>query len=84
MLSAMAKNEEHMLEFVTNKKIVSLDKLPNQDEVARFYIQYGLDDKIANIIGENYQKKKEMLKQFQKGLKVSKYTVKNWNNFLFL
>lgn len=83
-ISAMAKNEEHMLEFVTNKKIVSLDKLPNQDEVARFYIQYGLDDKIANIIGENYQKKKEMLKQFQKGLKVSKYTVKNWNNFLFL
>lgn len=79
-ISAMAKYEEHMLEYVKSKKIVSINKLPVFDEVVQFYMSYNIDKKKANIIAENYQKKIEMIKQFQNGVKISKHTVKNWKD----
>ncbi len=81
-ITAMAKYEEKMLEYVSNKDILIVDNLPSKDEVLDFYIKNKVNEAKAENIAYNYQIKVDMLNQFQKGFKVSRYTVKDWDNFL--
>ena len=80
-ISGMADYEEKMLTFITDRKLLDINKLPSIDKVIEFYTKYGIDEHKAEVIGYNYRLKTEMMQQFQKGLKVSRYTVKDWYKF---
>ena len=81
-ITAMAKKEEKMLEYVKDKTVVDIERLPNQQDAADYYAQYGLPEEMVMAISGNYQKKIEMLYMFRKGCKVSRYAVKDWKHFL--
>ena len=81
-ITGMAKYEEKMLSYVKNKNILDIEKLPNKEQTKEFYICNGLNEQRADAIANNYQKKIEMLNKFQKGYSITRYTVKNWNDFL--
>ena len=79
-ITSMAKYEEKMLEYVKYKNIFDIEKLPTKEEVEKFYIENKIGENIAENISENFQRKVEMLYHFQKGEKITRYTVKNWDN----
>ena len=81
-ISSMTKYEEKMLEYVTDKNAIDVEKLPTKEETKEFYIENKIDEYRADIISNNYQKKIEMLNKFQKGYKITRYTVKDWDSFL--
>ncbi len=81
-ITSMAQYEEKMLEYVKNKDIVNIEKLPSPQETIDIYTKHGVDEKTATCISKNYDLKIQMLNQYQKGFKVSRYFVKNWDAFI--
>ena len=77
-IASMAKREEKMLEFITNRSILNIELLPSKEETKRFYMENGIGEPKAEIISENYQTKIDMLSRFQAGQKISRYTVRDW------
>ena len=88
LANLMKKNDNIIVKTILEEPLsdifyISLDinKLPSIDKVIEFYTKYGIDEHKAEVIGYNYRLKTEMMQQFQKGLKVSRYTVKDWYKF---
>ena len=81
-ISAMAKHEELMLEYVSNREIIDLSKMPTREETIDYYINNGILEDRATIIGNNYDMKLKMLAKYQEGRKVSRYYVKDWDAFI--
>ena len=50
-----------MLENVTYKSILDIEKLPGKDEVKEFYISKKIEESKADNIAENYQMKVEII-----------------------
>ena len=65
--------EEKILKNVYNKNIVTLDLLPEPNEVAEFYKENGIPERRADVIAQNYSNKLILLHEFQHGKTVSHY-----------
>lgn len=72
-ISSFAPKLEGLLKNIKNNSIVDFGLLPYAHEVKDFYAAHGIDDVRADIIGQNYNKCKELLYEFYKGIKVSSY-----------
>ena len=70
------KKEEKFLEKVRNRDIVSIDRLPMEDDVTDFYTSYGIPEEKAQMLAGNYTIKKNMIRSFQIGKKISYYLEK--------
>jgi hypothetical protein len=75
-ITSFHKSEEAMLKHVKNKNVLKEDSLPSAKEVKEFYQSYGIPESKASFISSNYEKKVQMLKEFQKGKVISLYTEK--------
>ena len=75
-ITAMHDSEEKMLEHVQNKDLVDISRLPSRQEVSRFYSQYGIPAPHSDFIAANFETKKQMLSDFQRGIKISYYLEK--------
>lgn len=73
-------SEEQMIKHVTNRKIVDLDSLPSKEETKNLYMSYGIREERAEFISDAYQKKTEMVHTFQKGMSISLYHNRNFND----
>ena len=65
--------EEKMLKQVKNPSILDIEKLPTVDEVNEFYTSHHIPEEKADYISKNYGTKCDMLKELQKGEKMSVY-----------
>ena len=72
-ISGMYKTEEQMLSQVKYKNIVNADRLPTPKEVIDIYTSNGISEQKAEYISKNYKTKVQMLKDFQKDIKISLY-----------
>ncbi len=75
-ITSIHEKEEYMLKHVSNKNLINTELLPSKQYVIDLYTKTGLPEEKATIISENYEKKKEMLLDFQKGRKISYYLEK--------
>lgn len=66
-------SEEKMLKHVKNRSIVDTSFLPSRDEVTELYIANGITEQKAEYIASCYEKKANMLNDFQNGLTISMY-----------
>ena len=72
-VTSFAATEAKMLSYVQNRGALNLENIPNQREVMNFYAERGIPETKAEIIAGNYQKKKELLMDFQRGVSISVY-----------
>ena len=72
-ITAFYESEEKMLKNVQNKNIVDVSLLPKHSDVVDLYLDSGVPEEKANIIAANYDKKVELVKDFQKGITISLY-----------
>ncbi len=75
-IASIYDREEKMLVHVKNKDILNVELLPKPEEVKSFYIDGGISEEKASIISANYTIKSELLKDFQRGHKISVYVEK--------
>lgn len=75
-ITSFYSSEEKMLKKVKNKKIVKIDSLPSSKEVEELYANNGIPEEKAIMIAKSYEKKKEMLDEFQNGFTISLYNEK--------
>ncbi len=75
-ITAFYAREEQMLSKIRNRHIVKLDLLPAPDEVRDFYAEYGIPEKRARVIAENYATKLKLADEFQSGISISLYSEK--------
>ena len=75
-------SEEKMLKHVKNRSIVDINSLPSPDEVTEIYISNGINAQKAGFIASCYQKKIEMLNDFQNGLTINLFHEKRRYNSL--
>ena len=59
-----------------NKSVLKEELLPSAKEVKAFYERHGIPESKASFISSNYEKKVQMLKEFQKGKTISLYKEK--------
>lgn len=64
---------EKMLRCVRNKRAVKVDCLPGPADVQRLYVSYGLPERRAAVLAENYRTKVELFEEWQNGKKISLY-----------
>lgn len=72
-ITGMAKTEEKMLKFVSDPKVVNLNVIPSPNDVLDFYMHSGISEEHAEMIAHNYQIKRDIVFDMQKGNKVSIY-----------
>ena len=72
-INSFYKTEEKMLANVRNRNIVKFDLLPDPAEIKSLYEQFGLPEKKADFISKNYEKKLELVHEFQLGKTISLY-----------
>lgn len=72
-INSFYKSEEKMLANVHNRNIVKFDLLPDPAEIKSLYEQFGLPGKKADFISKNYEKKLELVHEFQLGKTISLY-----------
>lgn len=75
-ITSFHRSEEAMLKHVKNKNVLKEDLLPSAKEVKMFYESNGIPENKAGFISSNYEKKVQMLKEFQKGKTISLYKEK--------
>ena len=76
-ISSLHKNEEKMLSHVSDRRALNYGKLPKRDEVREMYSSFGLPDERASFIAESYENKLSLLRDLQKGIKISLYNEKH-------
>lgn len=69
--------EEKMLARVQNRSIVDLDALPTKEETKELYLSYGIPEAKVDFIADAYQKKIEMVHEYQKEKSISMYSERN-------
>lgn len=67
-------SEEKMLNRVQNRNIVELDALPTKEETKDLYTSFGIPESKVGFITDAYQKKIEMVHEFQKGKSISMFS----------
>lgn len=67
-------SEEKMLNRVQNRNIVELDALPTKEEIKELYTSFGIPESKVDFITDAYQKKIEMVHEFQKGKSISMFS----------
>ena len=67
-------SEEKMLNRVQNRNIVELDALPTKEETKDLYTSFGIPESKVDFITDAYQKKIEMVHEFQKGKSISMFS----------
>ena len=75
-ITSFHRSEEAMLRHVKNKSVLKEELLPSAKEVKAFYERHGIPESKASFISSNYEKKVQMLKEFQKGKTISLYKEK--------
>lgn len=76
-ITSIYDREERMLKRVQNKHIVDVMSLPSKDETIELYTSFGIPENKAVFIADGYQKKIEMLNEFQRGKTISLYLEKH-------
>ncbi len=72
-VSAFYSSEEKMLRCVKNKDVVKEDLLPDRDMLMQLYTAADIPEWKVSVIADNYETKRQMLKEFQHGLTISLY-----------
>ncbi|MEE8815993.1 MAG: hypothetical protein SOH60_05910 [Lachnospiraceae bacterium] len=72
-ITAVVTSEEKLLHHVKYRDVVDVSALPSRTMVQEFYMQYGIPEEHAAFIAGNYETKKQMLEEFQRGLQISLY-----------
>lgn len=75
-ITAVVSTEEKLLRHVKYRDVVDVSALPSGEMVRDFYVRYGIPGEHASFIAGNYETKKQMLEEFQKGLSISLYAEK--------
>lgn len=75
-ITGFYESEEKILANIKNKNIVNYELLPTAEEIINQYIKNGIPEEKARSIGQNFETKKKMLRDFQRGIKISLYTEK--------
>ena len=70
-------SEEKILKHVSDKKAVDTDRLPASSEIRDFYASRGIPEDMSEFIAGSYSNKLGLLRDFQKGVSISLYSVKN-------
>ena len=84
-ITSFYKTEDKMLAKVQDRSVVKLDLLPSPSEIKELYEQAGIPEKKADFISQNYDKKVEMVREFQRGKTISLYQEKEaekWKKYL--
>ena len=76
-ITSFYDTEDKMLAKVKNRNVVKLDLLPPPDEIRSLYMQAGIPEQKAEFISQNYEKKMQMLYEFQQGKTISLYQERN-------
>ncbi len=73
-VTSFKEYEVELLKYVTNPRLVEIGKLPKPEEVyTLFKIDPSSTDEIATKLAKAYQKKIELLQEFQQGAKIYSY-----------
>lgn len=75
-ITSFYPTEEKMLSNVKDTNVVHVELLPTKGFVIDFYIRSGIPEERAEWIGANYAVKVEMVKDLQRGIKISLYNEK--------
>ena len=75
-ITAVYKLEEKMLAQVKNRNIIDIERLPDKNFVIELYTGAGIPEEKASCIAYNYSLKIDMVREFQKGMKISVYNEK--------
>ena len=75
-ISSFHKTEEKMLKHVLDRNSVDISGLPSDDEVRDFYSAFGIPGSRADFIAGSYSNKLALLRDFQKGTRISFYLEK--------
>ncbi len=67
------KKTKPLLDKVENRRILNAALLPNKDMTRDFYVKYGVPNDRAYAVAENFEIKKGLLEEFQKGKDISRY-----------
>ena len=73
-ISSFQTSEEKMLKHVSDKKAVDTDRLPSSIEVRDFYASRGIPEEKSEFIAGSYSNKLGLLRDFQKGVRISLYS----------
>lgn len=72
-ISSFHSSEEKMLRHVSDRSAVDTERLPSAEEVMEFYASRGIPEDKAEFIAGSYSNKLELLRDFQKGHRISLY-----------
>lgn len=75
-ITGIAKTEGKILRYITNPNMVNLNHIPSPEEVLDFYARSEIPEERAEMIAHNYQIKRDMIFDMQKGMKISLYQEK--------
>lgn len=66
-INSFAKTEMRQLQYIQNKKLIDLDKLPTEKELDAVYELDPYYDTYEKLLKNGFQKKTELLEQFEAG-----------------
>lgn len=75
-MTGFTKKSAENLRYIRNRELIDLDKLPTKEETIVFYQKYGMSASRAEMVAENYQKKRELFEEYQEGKDFSLYLEK--------
>ncbi len=75
-ITSFHSSEEKMLSHIKNRGIVDTERLPSSEEVKDLYCTNGINEQKAMFIADCYEKKVQMLREFQQLKKISLYNEK--------
>ena len=75
-ITSLKEKEEQMLKLITDRSLIRADLLPSPKEILEIYLENGIPEEKAKLISTGYQKKAEMLREFQQGVTISLYQEK--------
>ena len=70
------KRTKPLLDKVENRRLLDTTLLPSKEMTREFYIKYGVPSNRAYAVAENFEIKKGLLEEFQKGKDISRYIEK--------
>ena len=75
-ISSFHKTEEKMIGHIQDRNIVNLDKLLTKEQVYSYYQKANIPEDRAKLIAANYETKRELFAEFQRGKAISVYMEK--------
>ena len=72
-ISSLHNSEEKMLKHIIDRNAAAAESMPAEEEVIGIYTEGGLPEERAGFIASSYSNKQSLLKDFQKGIRISLY-----------